>query len=142
MASLGLGLFLGGSVVAIPVVTGIAEGVEHQKKQNEEAANETRMTKFNALVTCDSKAEFADEVDKGIVVLRHNKVRLTLAAPLTPLPTPRMLPRLVTTSGLLTDTDYKGLDSSTRQKSEARARAPARSATTCFCWLLYTVSRR
>jgi hypothetical protein len=74
MASVALGFFLGGCVVAIPVVTGVAEGVEHQKKQNEEAANETRMVKFNALVTCDSKDEFADEVDKGILVVRHDKV--------------------------------------------------------------------
>jgi len=74
MAGIALGFFLGGCVVAIPVVTGVAEGVEHQKKQNEEAANETRMVKFNALVTCDSKDEFADEVDKGILVVRHDKV--------------------------------------------------------------------
>ncbi|KAH7120874.1 hypothetical protein B0J11DRAFT_51167 [Dendryphion nanum] len=74
MAALGLGLFLGGVVVAIPVVTGIAEGVEHQKKQNEEAANETRMVKFNILTTVDAEDDLAEEVDKGIVVLRHDKV--------------------------------------------------------------------
>jgi hypothetical protein len=74
MASVALGFFLGGAVVAIPVVTGIAQGVEHQKKQNEEAANETRMIKFNALVSCDSDKEFADEVDNGILVVRHDKV--------------------------------------------------------------------
>ncbi|KAF1968938.1 hypothetical protein BU23DRAFT_572017 [Bimuria novae-zelandiae CBS 107.79] len=71
--ALPLGLFLGGCIVAIPVVTGVAEGVEHQKKQNAEAANETRMTKFNALVSCESKDELADEVENGIVVLRHGK---------------------------------------------------------------------
>jgi len=74
MAALGLGLFLGGSVIAIPVVTGIAEGVEHQKKQNEEAANESRMIKFNLHVSCDADDEFADEVDGGMVVLRHDRV--------------------------------------------------------------------
>jgi hypothetical protein len=74
MASVALGFFLGGCVVAIPVVTGIAEGVEHQKKQNEEAQNETRMVKFNALVTCDTKDEFADEINNGILVVRHDKV--------------------------------------------------------------------
>lgn len=73
--ALPLGIFLGGVIVAIPVVTGVAEGVEHQKKQNEEAANETRMTKFNALVSCDSNDELADEVDNGILVMRHDKVR-------------------------------------------------------------------
>jgi hypothetical protein len=73
--ALPLGIFLGGIVVAIPVVTGVAEGVEHQKKQNEEAANETRMTKFNAVVACDSNDDIADEIDKGILVMRHGKVR-------------------------------------------------------------------
>jgi hypothetical protein len=72
--ALPLSLFLGGCVVAIPVVTGIAEGVEYQKKQNEEAANETRMIKFNLLVNCDSKDPIArEEVDHGIVILRHDK---------------------------------------------------------------------
>ena len=74
MAALGLGVFLGGVVVAIPVVTGVAEGVEHQKKQNEEAANQTRMIKFNMLTSCDTDDDLADEVDEGIVVLRHDKV--------------------------------------------------------------------
>jgi hypothetical protein len=74
MALVGLGFFLGGSVVAIPVVTGIAEGVEHQKKQNEEAANETRMIKFNLHVSCDADDEIADEVDDGMVILRHDRV--------------------------------------------------------------------
>jgi hypothetical protein len=72
--ALPFGLFLGGCVVAIPVVTGVAEGVSHQKKQNEEAANETRMIKFNIHISCDSEDELADEIDDGIVVLRHNKV--------------------------------------------------------------------
>lgn len=75
MAFVPLGIFLGGCITAIPVVTGVAEGVSHQKKQNEEAANETRMIKFNILTSCDSSDELADEVDSGIVVLRHNKVR-------------------------------------------------------------------
>ncbi|KAF2257789.1 hypothetical protein CC78DRAFT_538267 [Lojkania enalia] len=71
--ALPLGIFLGGSVTAIPVVTGVAEGVSHQKKQNEEAANQTRMIKFNMLISCDSDDELADEVDNGILVLRHDK---------------------------------------------------------------------
>ncbi|KAF2006413.1 hypothetical protein P154DRAFT_422987 [Amniculicola lignicola CBS 123094] len=69
-----LALFLGGSVIAIPVVTGIAEGVQEQKKQNEEAANETRMIKFNIYVHCEDEHELADDIDEGIIVLRHNKV--------------------------------------------------------------------
>ncbi|KAF2795712.1 hypothetical protein K505DRAFT_323856 [Melanomma pulvis-pyrius CBS 109.77] len=81
MATLGLGLFLGGSVIAIPVVTGIAEGVEHQKKQNEEAANETRMVKFNIHVSCDADDEIADEVDSGMLVLRHDRVWIVPRSP-------------------------------------------------------------
>ncbi|CAO2649757.1 Nn.00g010490.m01.CDS01 [Neocucurbitaria sp. VM-36] len=73
--ALPLGIFLGGCVVAIPVVTGIAQGVEHQKKQNEEAANESRMWKFNCLVSCDDPDEIAqEEVNNGILVVRHEKV--------------------------------------------------------------------
>ncbi|KAF2726790.1 hypothetical protein EJ04DRAFT_570958 [Polyplosphaeria fusca] len=73
MAALVLGIFLGGGVIAIPVVTGIAEGVAEQQKQNEEAANETRMIKFNMLVSCDSDDELADDIDNGILVMRHDK---------------------------------------------------------------------
>lgn len=72
--SMVLGLFLGGCVTAIPVVTGIAEGVSHQKKQNEEAANETRMVKFNLDVFCAAKSPSRDEVHGSIVVLRNDKV--------------------------------------------------------------------
>ncbi|CBX91371.1 hypothetical protein LEMA_P068790.1 [Plenodomus lingam JN3] len=73
--SLPLSLFLGGCVVAIPVVTGVAQGVEHQKKQNEEAANESRMWKFNCLVECNHPDEIArDEINNGILVVRHDKI--------------------------------------------------------------------
>jgi hypothetical protein len=72
--ALPLSIFLGGCVVAIPVVTGVAEGVEYQRKQNEEAANETRMIKFNLLVNCNSRDPIAkEEVDHGTVILRHDK---------------------------------------------------------------------
>ncbi|KAL5411872.1 hypothetical protein PMIN06_005626 [Paraphaeosphaeria minitans] len=86
--ALPLGVFLGGVVVAIPVVTGVAEGVEHQKKQNAEASNETRMTKFNALVSCDSNDDIADEVDNGILVMRHGKVWVVPRDETSPKPTP------------------------------------------------------
>jgi hypothetical protein len=76
MAGLVLGLFLGGVVTAIPVVTGVAEGVSHQQKQNAEAANETRMIKFNIIVSCDADDEVAEEIDDGIVVLRHDRVSM------------------------------------------------------------------
>ncbi|KAF2124452.1 hypothetical protein P153DRAFT_302168 [Dothidotthia symphoricarpi CBS 119687] len=73
--SLVLGLFLGGCVTAIPIVTGVAEGVEYQKKQNAEAASETRMIKFNLNTACDVQDDIAkEEVDNGTLVLRHDKV--------------------------------------------------------------------
>jgi hypothetical protein len=75
MATLPLSLFLGGSVTAIPVVTGVAEGVQYQKKQNEEAANEERMVKFNIDIKCETQGPRSKEIDGGIVVLRHDRVR-------------------------------------------------------------------
>jgi hypothetical protein len=73
--ALPLGIFLGGCVIAIPVVTGVAQGVEHQKKQNEEAANESRMWKFNCLVSCDADDEIAhEELNNAILVVRHEKI--------------------------------------------------------------------
>ncbi|KAL6706932.1 hypothetical protein ACN47E_004882 [Coniothyrium glycines] len=73
--ALPLSIFLGGCVIAIPVVTGVAQGVEHQKKQNEEAANESRMWKFNCLVNCDDTDLIAqEEVANGILLVRHGKV--------------------------------------------------------------------
>ncbi|OCL02029.1 hypothetical protein AOQ84DRAFT_305507 [Glonium stellatum] len=86
--SLVLGIFLGGCVTAIPVVTGIAEGVAHQKKQNEEAANETRMVKFNLDVFCAAESPRRDEVHGCIVVLRNNKVWLAPKDPSSRLPIP------------------------------------------------------
>jgi hypothetical protein len=69
-----LGLFLGGCIVAIPVVTGVAEGVSEQKKQNEEANNETRMIKFNLEAFCGAGSPSIQQIHGTIVVLRHNKV--------------------------------------------------------------------
>ncbi|OCK75656.1 hypothetical protein K432DRAFT_308023 [Lepidopterella palustris CBS 459.81] len=83
-----LGLFLGGCITAIPVVTGVAEGVSHQKKQNEEAANETRMVKFNLDVFCAANSSRKGEVNGGIVVLRHDKVWILPKDPTTHQPIP------------------------------------------------------
>jgi hypothetical protein len=69
MALVALGVFFGGVITGIPVVTGVAEGVQHQKEANAEAANETRMVKFYMDAFCDS-----DEINGMIVVLKHNKV--------------------------------------------------------------------
>jgi uncharacterized protein (DUF1501 family) len=69
MALVALGVFYGGVITGIPVVTGVAEGVQHQKEANAEAANETRMVKFYMDAFCDS-----DEINGMIVVLKYDKV--------------------------------------------------------------------
>ncbi|KAF2146289.1 uncharacterized protein K452DRAFT_264008 [Aplosporella prunicola CBS 121167] len=74
MAMLGMGIFYGGVITGIPVVTGVAEGVHHQKEQNKEAANETRMVKFYMDVYCGAKSSKKDEIDGGIVVLHKDRV--------------------------------------------------------------------
>lgn len=74
MAFLGLGIFYGGVITGVPVVTGVAEGVSHQKEQNKEAANETRMAKFYLDVFCQAGSPKAKDVDGGIVVLKNGKV--------------------------------------------------------------------
>lgn len=74
MAFLGLGVFYGGVITGIPVVTGVAEGVHHQKEQNKEAANETRMVKFYMDVFCGAKSSKQDEIDGGMIVLHKERV--------------------------------------------------------------------
>lgn len=76
MAAFGLGVFYGGVITGIPVVTGVAEGVHHQKEQNKEAANETRMIKFYIDVYCQAKSSKAGEVDGGVVVVHRDAVSL------------------------------------------------------------------
>jgi hypothetical protein len=74
MALLGMGIFYGGIIVGVPTVTGVAEGVSHQKKANEEAADNTRMIKFYLDVFCEAKTPKAKEIAGGMIVLKHEKV--------------------------------------------------------------------
>lgn len=74
MAFVGLGVFYGGVIVGIPVVTGVAEGVAEQKKVNAEAASETRMVKSYLDVFCEAPSPKKKEIHGGIIVLKHNKV--------------------------------------------------------------------
>jgi hypothetical protein len=74
MAFFGLGVFYGGVITGIPVVTGVAEGVHHQKEANKEAANETRMVKFYIDVFCEASSPKKKEVHGGMIVLKHDKV--------------------------------------------------------------------
>jgi len=71
-----LGVFYTGVIVGIPTVTGVAEGVHHQKKVNEEAAQETRMAKFYLDVFCEGNSGPSKEVGGQMVVLKHGKVRI------------------------------------------------------------------
>ncbi|KAF2404881.1 hypothetical protein EJ06DRAFT_501714 [Trichodelitschia bisporula] len=76
MALIPLGVFFGGIITGIPVVTGVAEGVAEQKRVNEEANNETRMFKFYIDAVCEGDSPKAQEISKCMVVLRHDKVWL------------------------------------------------------------------
>jgi len=62
-------------------VTGVAEGVDYQKKINAEASNETRMVKFYMDVFCDAK-----EISGCTIVLKHDKVWLWPKDPSAELP--------------------------------------------------------
>jgi hypothetical protein len=88
MALLGMGIFYGGVITGVPVVTGVAEGVQHQKEANAEAANETRMVKFYIDVFCDAASPRAGEVHGTMLVLKDDKVWLAPKDPETGLPTP------------------------------------------------------
>lgn len=73
----GLGVFYGGVIVGVPVVTGVAEGIQHQKEQNKEAANETRMVKFWIDSICeDDSNKFKEEIEGMMVVLHKDGVSL------------------------------------------------------------------
>ena len=71
----------------IATVTGVAEGVHHQKQQNKEASNEKRMEKFRVDVFCAGKHPRAKEVDGGILVLRDDKAWIARRDDATDLPT-------------------------------------------------------
>jgi hypothetical protein len=86
MAWFGLGVFYGGVITAIPVVTAVSESVSEQKKVNAEAANETRMSKFYIDIFCEGDTK--NEVHGGMIVLKHDKVWLTPKDPTAGLPLP------------------------------------------------------
>ncbi|PNS21583.1 hypothetical protein CAC42_942 [Sphaceloma murrayae] len=74
---LGLGIALPVTMGSgIAVVTGVAEGVSHQQKVNEEASNETRQLKFHVDVSANSSSSRANQVDSSMVVLHSDKLWL------------------------------------------------------------------
>ena len=84
------GLALGLPIVVssgIATVTGVAEGVHHQKQQNKEAANEKRMEKFYIDVFCADRDPRAKEIDGGMIVFRDDKAWIAEADSSTGLPT-------------------------------------------------------
>ncbi|KAF1817395.1 hypothetical protein P152DRAFT_463559 [Eremomyces bilateralis CBS 781.70] len=60
-------------VSSIPVVTGVAEAVSEQKKQNAAMGDERYMTKFNLDIFCEANHPKAKEVHGTTVVMKDNK---------------------------------------------------------------------
>lgn len=86
---LGLGLALPiVTSTGVSVVTGVAQGVSEQKKQNADASNQTRMLKFHVDVWVDQSARKGPgaEVDNTIVTLRNDKVWVEPKSQITRLP--------------------------------------------------------
>lgn len=86
---LGLGLALPiVTSTGVSVVTGVAQGVSEQKKQNADASNQTRMLKFHVDVVVDSSAGKGRGADlqNTIVTLRNDKVWVERKSPITRLP--------------------------------------------------------
>jgi hypothetical protein len=86
---MGLGLALPvTSATGVSVVTGVAQGVSEQRKQNADASNQTRMLKFHVDVWVDPaqrKGRGAD-LNNNIVTLRKDKVWVEPKSPITRLP--------------------------------------------------------
>lgn len=86
---MGLGMAL--PIVAstgVSVVTGVAQGVSEQKKQNADASNQTRMLKFHLDVYLDPSARKSDtkHLHGGIVTLHDDKLWIEQKSPITRLP--------------------------------------------------------
>ncbi len=86
---MGLGLALPvTAATGVSVVTGVAQGVSEQKKQNADASNQVRMLKFHVDVVVDAKLRkgVAAEVHDYIVTLRNDKLWVEPKSPITRLP--------------------------------------------------------
>lgn len=62
------------TLTSIPVVTGVAEGVTHQRSAAERRADDRRMAKFYMDIYCDAKSSLTKYVHGRRVVLRDGKV--------------------------------------------------------------------
>lgn len=86
---MGLGMALPiATTTGVSVVTGVAQGVSEQKKQNADAANQTRMLKFHVDVWVDPKQRKGRgaELNNCIVTLRNDKLWVEPKSPITRLP--------------------------------------------------------
>ena len=76
------------SATGVSVVTGVAQGVSEQKRQNADAANQTRMLKFHVDVRVDPSIRKGRgaELNDTIVTLHDSKVWIEAKSPITRLP--------------------------------------------------------
>jgi hypothetical protein len=62
------------TLAAIPVVTGVAEGVSHQRSAADRRADDRRMSKFYIDIYCDAKSSLTKYVHGRRIVLRGGKL--------------------------------------------------------------------
>ena len=76
------------TATGVSVVTGVAQGVSEQKKQNADAANQTRMLKFHLDILVDPSLRKGRgaELNNYIVTLRKDKLWVEAQSPITRLP--------------------------------------------------------
>lgn len=83
---MGLGIALPATTATgISVVTGVAQGVSEQKKQNADASNQVRMLKFHVDIRASGKGR-GEELDGTIVTLHDDKLWVEPRSPITRLP--------------------------------------------------------
>ncbi len=76
------------AATGVSVVTGVAQGVSEQRKQNADASNQTRMLKFHVDVSVDAASQKGRgaELNNYIVTLRKDKLWIEAKSPITRLP--------------------------------------------------------
>ena len=76
------------STTGVSVVTGVAQGVQEQKRQNADSSNQVRMLKFHVDIWVDPKLRKGRGADlnNNIVTLREGKLWVEPKSPITRLP--------------------------------------------------------
>ena len=81
---MGLGIALPATTATgVSVVTGVAQGVSEQKKQNADASNQVRMLKFHVDIATNSPS---NKLNNYIVTLHSDKLWIEPKSPITRLP--------------------------------------------------------